>query len=219
MSHRSCYYAATNQISLQRAKERFEHSMSTGMYAVKKRGHKRTNSEMEPSPPGISTTSTRSATEPLSKDQCFFCQVDDGQRLFTVRSGNSGKALKQAIHITQIPVLMTRLNNAISPSDAHALDVRYHKLCWTQHVFRVLRDDARNQPTLTTADLPMQTSCLIELINIVDIQTQNKAYLPMVCWSLTSLCHSNGHIETMPAREINPFTALTRIRSQFLKTK
>ena len=36
-----------------------------------------------------------------------------------------------------------------------------------------------------------------------------------VCWSLTSLCHSNGHIETMPAREINPFTALTRIRSQF----
>ena len=31
-----------------------------------------------------------------------------------------------------------------------------------------------------------------------------------VYWSLTSLCHSNGHIETMPAREINPFTALTR---------
>ena len=39
-----------------------------------------------------------------------------------------------------------------------------------------------------------------------------------VCWSLTSLCHSNGHIETMPAREINPFTALTRIRYQFLRT-
>ena len=34
-----------------------------------------------------------------------------------------------------------------------------------------------------------------------------------VCESLTSLCHSNGHIETMPAREINRFTALTRIRS------
>ena len=36
----------------------------------------------------------------------------------------------------------------------------------------------------------------------------------IVCWSLTSLCHSNGHIETMPAREINPFTARTRIRSR-----
>ena len=41
----------------------------------------------------------------------------------------------------------------------------------------------------------------------------------LVCWSLTSLCHSNGHMETMPAREINPFTALTRIRSQFLRTQ
>ena len=41
----------------------------------------------------------------------------------------------------------------------------------------------------------------------------------LVCWSLSSLCHSNGHIETMPAREINPFTAVTRIRSQFLRTQ
>ena len=41
----------------------------------------------------------------------------------------------------------------------------------------------------------------------------------LVCWSLTSLCHSSGHIETMPAREINPFTALTRIRSQLLRTQ
>ena len=41
----------------------------------------------------------------------------------------------------------------------------------------------------------------------------------LVCWSLTSLCHSNGHIETMPTWEINPFTALTRIWSQFLRTQ
>ena len=41
----------------------------------------------------------------------------------------------------------------------------------------------------------------------------------LVCRSLTSLYHSNGHIETMPAREINPLTALTRIRSQFLRTQ
>ena len=43
--------------------------------------------------------------------------------------------------------------------------------------------------------------------------------LGLVCWNLTSLCHSNGHIETMPTREINPSTALTGIRSQFLGTR
>ena len=47
----------------------------------------------------------------------------------------------------------------------------------------------------------------------------NGPVVVVVCWSLTSLCHSNGHIETMPAREINPFTARTRIQSQFLRTQ
>ena len=47
----------------------------------------------------------------------------------------------------------------------------------------------------------------------------SKMHWWIVCWSLASLCHSNGHIETMPAREINPFTALTRIRSQFVRTQ
>ena len=74
---------------------------------------------------------------------------------------------------------MTRLNNAISPSDAHAIDVRYHKVCWTRHVFHVLRDDACNQAKSTETALPMQIPCLIELINLVDFQTQNKAYIPM----------------------------------------
>ena len=32
------------------------------------------------------------------------------------------------------------------------------------------------------------------------------------------LCHNNNHIEAMPARELNPFTALSGIRSQFLRT-
>ena len=139
MWHRSCYSCATNEISLQRARERFEHSMSTGSYAVKKRGHKRTNSEMEANTPTTSTIFTRSATAPLSKDRCFFCQVDDGRSLFTVRTENAGNELKNAMQITQDPVLMKRLNNAVAPTDAHAIDVRYHKLCWTNHVFRVLK--------------------------------------------------------------------------------
>ena len=120
---------------------------------------------------------TRSVTEPLRN--CFFCQKDDGHDLFTVRTENAGKALRQAVEISQNQVLMTRLNNAISPVDAHAIDVRYHKVCWTQHVFHVLRDDACNQVKSPQTLLPMQILCLIELINLVDVHTQNKAYLPM----------------------------------------
>ena len=56
-------------------------------------------------------------------------------------------------------------------------------------------------------------------MTLYDTNSLEPERLFVVCWSLTSLCHSNGHIETMPAREINPFTALTRIRSQFLRTQ
>ena len=59
----------------------------------------------------------------------------------------------------------------------------------------------------------LSNSILISLSEIYDVVSS------ACCWSLTSLCHSNGHIETMPAQEINPFTALTRIRSQFLRTQ
>ena len=90
---------------------------------------------------------------------------------------NSGKALRQAAEISKDPVLMIRLSNAISPNDAHTIDPKYHKLCWTQHVFHVLRDHARDNAKSTTADVPMQMSCLIELINLFELQTENKAYI------------------------------------------
>ncbi len=175
--HRGCYSDATNPISLQQARDRLQHAKSTGSHVEKKRGHKRRLSQMEES--ATTAPFTRSATEPLKKSYCFFCQKDDGQTLFTVRTENAGKELRRALEISQDQVLTTRLNNAIPPSDAHAIDVRYHKLCWARHVFHVLRDDACNQAKSTKTALPMQIPCLIELINLVDFQTQNKAYLPM----------------------------------------
>ena len=53
------------------------------------------------------------------------------------------------------------------------------------------------------------------LIISVSVQhmTQWAHDVGLVCWSLMS------QLETMPAREINLFTALTRIRSQFLRTQ
>lgn len=78
-------------------------------------------------------------------------------------------------------------------------------------MFRVLRDDVRNQARPTTADLPMQMPCLIELINIVDFQTQNKAYLPMDAIEKTYISMLGGSDE---AEKHTP--TLTR---QWLKDK
>ncbi len=122
----------------------------------------------------------------------FYCQKSDGQTLFTVRTENAGEKLQRALEISQDQVLTTRLNNEISPSDALAIDMWYHKLCWARHVVHVLRDDACNQGKFTNTALPMQIPCLIELINLVDFQTQNKAYLPMDIISRALICYRAG---------------------------
>jgi len=119
---------------------------------------------------------------------------------------NSEKALRQAAEISKDPMLMTRLRNAISPNDAHAIDLKYHKLCWTPDVFHVFRDHASDNAKSTTADLPMQMSCLlIQLINLVELQTLFKAYIPMGQIEATHISMLGGSEE---AQKHNP--TLTR---------
>lgn len=178
--HRKCYLGATNKDHIQRARDRHEHAISTGEYTRPNRGRKRGSAEVDHDEAGFSGNSApflRSSTTPLNKDYCFFCQENTDEQVFKVCSDNAGKSLKAAIDKGHNPILKTRLSTCISPSDAHAIDVRYHKSCWTTHVFHVLRESDQEARSLNARTI--QNSCLIELINLVDIQTQNKAYLSM----------------------------------------
>ena len=91
MWHRSCYSNATNSKNIQRASDHLQHAMFTGSYSANKRGQKRKRQERaESETPGSSTPFTRSATEPLKKSYCFFCQKGNGQITFNVRTENAG---------------------------------------------------------------------------------------------------------------------------------
>ncbi|KAK7076277.1 hypothetical protein SK128_021316, partial [Halocaridina rubra] len=96
-------------------------------YCANNYGHKRTKSEMQESGgSGNSAPFTRSAMQQLAKTYCIFCQNDDGERLYNVQPESEGKALRRDVEIFQDRVLLTRLNNAISPNDAHTIDVKHH---------------------------------------------------------------------------------------------
>ena len=145
---------------------------------------------------------TRSCTVPLDKDLCFFCQEDTDEQLFKVCTQNAGETLKSAVDKSPNPAFKMRLNTCISPTDAHAVDVRYHKSCWTKHVFHATRDQGDTKSSSKVH--PLQNACLIELINLVDVQTQNQADL------------SIDDIETAYTRMLGPdgmenhFPAFTR---------
>ena len=84
--------------------------------------------------------------------------------------------LKSAVDKSQNPVFMTRLNTCLSPTDAHAIDIRYHKSCWRKHVFHVMQEESETKHLSKVK--PLQTACLIE-INLVDVLTPTKAFLSM----------------------------------------
>jgi hypothetical protein len=73
---------------------------------------------------------TRPSTTPYDKEQCFFCQKDDRNPLFNVRTENAGKELKQVVEKSNSACSKTSLNTSVSPTDAHAMDVKYHKSWW-----------------------------------------------------------------------------------------
>ncbi|KAL8597167.1 hypothetical protein ACOMHN_050503 [Nucella lapillus] len=180
--HRSCHSNATNKDQIQRARDRYTHAICTGHYTAKKRGEKRGSTEL--AEPGCSTSDssppfTRSRTTPLDKQLCFFCQADNGEQLFKVRSENAGKTLKNAVERSRNHALKTRLSTSISEEDAHAIDVRYHKDCWRTHVFHVLREPSAGMGTSTSQGTVLQRACLLELLNLIDVETENQAYLSM----------------------------------------
>ena len=66
---------------------------------------------------------TRSYTSPLDKKQCFFCQENNSEQLYQVRTGNAGESLKEAVEQSDNDMLKTRLSTCIAPENAHAIDV------------------------------------------------------------------------------------------------
>ena len=175
--HRTCYSNATNKDQIRCARVRYDQALSSGSHIAKGPGRKRKMPEVCLESSSSSTPFTRSSTDPYDKALCFFCQRTDGQPIYLVRSDSAGKSLREAVDVAQNPVFMTRLNTAIAPSEAHAIDVMYHRSCWTKHVFHVLRDhDTKGEKDKASMT---QVVSLIELINLVDVLTKQQTQLRM----------------------------------------
>ena len=175
--HRGCYSKITNAVQMERARDRQQSSMSTGSYTPKFRGRRSRSVDDVANVTGPAGPFTRSSTQPLNKNLCFFCQEDSDRQLFHVRTANADQSLKKAVSASSDPSLKTRYSTCIADGDAHAMDLKYHKGCWTKHVFHVLRDDTREGPK--TKQSTTQVSSFVELLNIVDCQTNEGAYLSM----------------------------------------
>ena len=75
--HRICYSRMTNTVQRERARDRQQHSMSTGSHSPRVRGRRSRSADDVNNVTGSAAPYTRSSTRPLNKDMCFFCQTDN----------------------------------------------------------------------------------------------------------------------------------------------
>ena len=113
----------TNTVQRERARDRQQHSMSTGSHTPRVKGRRSRSADDVNNVTGSAAPYTRSSTRPLNKDMCFFCQTDNDQKLFSVRTGNAGQSPKQAVQASSGPELKTRYSTCIDDGDAHAMDI------------------------------------------------------------------------------------------------
>jgi len=130
--HRKCYQDATHSGMLKRANERYERALAGPNESRRKT---RNLQEAEPI-----NQLTRSKTTPYNKAVCFFCDGEgcNREKLKEVRTMNAGTSLREAIELSRNDKLHVKFSTAINATDAHEIDIKYHKNCWTKNVSNVL---------------------------------------------------------------------------------
>ena len=85
---------------------------------------------------------------------CFFCEKAAGYRetLHSVCTTSAGHSLRAAIESAGNDKLLVKLSSSIDASDAHAIDIKYHKKCWASNVTSVLRRPSSDQGSCKSPD-------------------------------------------------------------------
>ena len=172
--HRSCYKNTVHYGMLKRAKERYERQLE-GPNVMRRKSSVTVEDSQQ---------TTRSKTIPYDKNVCFFCDSDAAgyrQSLHNVMTSSAGESLRAAIEMSSNDKLRVKLSSAIDPSDAHAIDIKYHGKCWANHVTSVLR---RGKSQALSTDQPAsqrasKAAAQIEFLTMVENTLRNGTILTM----------------------------------------
>lgn len=92
------------------------------------------------------------------------------------------------------------LSSAINNSDAHAIDVKYHKNCWAKYVTTVLRKPTSSS---TTTELASMIAAKIEFITSTEFAIRNRKIINMaeLHKAFDSISSQNNVQSQIPSRK------------------
>ena len=90
---------------------------------------------------------------------------------------NAGASLCEAIELSRNDKLRVKFSTAINASDAHAIDIKYHKNCRTKNVSNVLHEPLASRSSSSV--LAGEIAAKIEFLTTMEIMLRNGNVLHM----------------------------------------
>lgn len=111
---------------------------------------------------------TRSQTSPYDKSACFFCEEKGTtkQPLHNVSTFSAGESLNEAINLSGNDILRVKLSTSVDATDAHAIDIKYHKNCWLRNVTNVVKKASLSDKS--NSDLVCEAAARIEFLAMTE---------------------------------------------------
>ena len=137
----------------------------------------------------------------ITKMCVFFCEKGPRYRetLSMVRTKSAGKSLHDAIEISGNEKLRAKLSTSIDLSDAHAIDIKYHKRCWGNNVSTVFRQ-SQSKTGVSSGDnqIAAEIAVKIEFLAATEVALRNEEILKMsdLQSAYQSILEENG-VESM----------------------
>lgn len=122
---------------------------------------------------------TRSQTSPSDKTVCFFCEEKGNakQPLHNVSTFSTGESLNEAINLSENDVLRVKRSTAVDATDAHAIDIKYHKNCWLRNVTNVIQKASFSDTS--SSDLVSEAAARIEFLAMTQTALREGKILTM----------------------------------------
>lgn len=145
---------------------------------------------------------TRSKTVPYDSNLCFFCEEKAKYQnpLHLVSTSSAGSSLDNAVKQSKDPKLLVKLSTALDSTDAHAIDIKYHKSCWAKHVSGVLRKTIKDDEERSRSE----TAAKLEFLNLTQAALDSGEILNMAQLeqAFDSISNENNSPKTLSRRSV-----------------
>ena len=91
--------------------------------------------------------------------------------------------------------LHVKLSTAVDSRDAHAIDIKYHKNCWTKHVTNVLRKHS----TTSNIEQASEVAAKIEFVTMAEMAL--KSVKIMIMWQLQAAYNTISQESNLKAKK------------------